>query len=305
MRVAILLSTYNGAAFLKEQLDSLISQTHKNWVIFASDDGSSDATLEILAIYKEKLGEDRMNIVSGPRRGFSANFLSLLKQPLANADFYAFCDQDDVWAANKLELALSWCMTIPSEQPALYCARTQLIDESGAPIGLSPLFSAPASFRNALVQSIAGGNTMVFNRSARHLLMKTREGDHIVSHDWWAYLVVSGCDGAIRYDPTPSVGYRQHGNNLIGSNARLRDRLQRLKRMFHGTFKEWNDSNLHAMQAIHPDLSSENRQTLVLFEQARHSPFLKRLALIIRSGVYRQTPLDNIGLTAAAIFQRL
>lgn len=305
MRVAILMSTYNGADFLAEQMDSLIAQSHQDWVIFVSDDGSEDATKEILEGYKKRLGSSRLVIFDGPRRGFSANFLSLLKRQEIDADFFAFCDQDDIWEKDKLERAVRWCKDIPSSRPALYCTRTQLVDAGGTPIGLSPLFSAPPTFRNALVQSIAGGNTMLFNQEARKLLMKTNEQDQIISHDWWAYLVVSGCGGIVHYDPVPAIGYRQHGNNLIGSNSRLRDRAVRLRKMMAGTFREWNDANLHALEAVHPELSMDSRRALDLFAHARKSTLFKRLFLIVKSGIYRQTLLGNLGLTAAAILQRL
>lgn len=304
-RVAILLSTYNGAPFLREQLDSLISQTHQNWVIFASDDGSSDATLAILSEYQLELGQDRLVIFPGPRKGFSANFLSLLKRPELEANYYAYCDQDDVWEADKLERGVRWCETIAPTQPALFCGRTRLIDEAGNPIGYSPLFPEPPSFRNALVQSIAGGNTMLFNEATRELLMKTREGDQIISHDWWTYLVVTGCGGIVHYESVPTIDYRQHGRNLIGSNSGFSDRVVRLKKLLAGTFKDWNDANLQAIRAIQGQLSNDSQRTLALFVQARQSTLPKRLLLISRSGVYRQTLLGNLGLTAAAILQRL
>lgn len=304
-RVAVLLSTFNGAPFLREQLDSLTQQTHQNWVIFASDDGSSDATLAILSEYQQNLGQDRLVIFAGPRKGFSANFLSLLKRPELDADYYAYCDQDDIWEADKLERGVRWCETVTTTQPALFCGRTRLIDEAGRPIGYSPLFSEPPSFRNALVQSIAGGNTMLFNAAARALLMKTHDGDQIISHDWWTYLVVAGCGGIVHYESIPTIDYRQHGRNLIGSNSGFKDRIVRLRKLLAGTFKDWNDANLKAMRAVQGQLSNDSQQALALFEQARKSTLFKRLFLISRSGVYRQTLLGNLGLTAAAILQRL
>lgn len=304
-RVAVLLSTFNGAPFLREQLDLLTQQTHQNWVIFASDDGSSDATLAILSEYQQNLGQDRLVIFAGPRKGFSANFLSLLKRPELDAHYYAYCDQDDIWEADKLERGVRWCETVTTTQPALFCGRTRLIDEAGRPIGYSPLFSEPPSFRNALVQSIAGGNTMLFNAAARALLMKTHDGDQIISHDWWTYLVVAGCGGIVHYESIPTIDYRQHGRNLIGSNSGFKDRIVRLRKLLAGTFKDWNDANLKAMRAVQGQMSNDSQQALALFEQARKSTLFKRLFLISRSGVYRQTLLGNLGLTAAAILQRL
>ena len=100
-RVAILLCTYNGAQFLAEQLDSLEAQVHQNWVVIASDDGSTDQTLEILRQYQAKWSPRKLTIRSGPQKGFCQNFLSLTADPEIRADYYAFCDQDDVWLPNK------------------------------------------------------------------------------------------------------------------------------------------------------------------------------------------------------------
>lgn len=304
-QVAILLSTYNGAAFLAEQLDSLIAQTHPNWVIYASDDGSSDATLEILAEYRKRLGDDRLVVFEGPHRGFAANFLSLLAREEIHSPYFAFCDQDDLWMPERLELGLRWMRTVPQNKPALFCSRTQLVDENGEPLGLSPRFRRPPCFANALVQSLAGGNTMLFNRSTRELLCKTRSTDHIVAHDWWAYIVVSGCGGEIAYTPQPTIGYRQHGNNIIGSNVTLRDRLSRVRKMLKGTLRIWTNDNLQALSPFRPILTAENQEKLRCFEQGRNARLISRLLLIRKSGVHRQTLPDTVGLFAAAILQRI
>lgn len=304
-RVAILLSTYNGERFLAEQLDSLIAQTHKDWTIYASDDGSRDATLDILAKYRAQLGDDRLVIVQGPRQGFAANFLSLLAREEIQAPYFAFCDQDDLWIPERLAMGLDWMRGLPADRPALFCSRTQLIDSGGKPIGLSPLFLRPPTFENALVQSIAGGNTMLFNASTRELLRQTPKGEHIISHDWWTYLLVTGCGGHVSYDPRPTVDYRQHGRNLVGSNASLQERVVRVCKMFKGTFREWMDANLHALTVFRPHLTPDHQLTLQLFEQARASALPKRLQLIRKSGVHRQSPLGTLGLTAAAILHRI
>lgn len=303
--VAILLSTYNGERYLAEQLDSLISQTYGNWIIHASDDGSQDATLSILQRYQRQLGEGRLVLHQGPARGFSANFLSLVRAAGVQASYYAFCDQDDIWAPEKLERGLAWISSRPTEKPLLHCSRTRLIDEAGKPIGLSPLFKAPLSFENALVQSIAGGNTMLFNEETRKLLATTRESSHIVSHDWWSYILVTGCGGEVCYDPEPTLNYRQHSQNLIGSNISIRGRLQRLRRLLKGTFKEWNEANLAALAPpVRNHLTPHSLEILELFAQARTAPLLQRLRLVRKAGIYRQTFQGNLGLFIATLFQR-
>lgn len=147
--------TYNGQAFLAEQLDSFERQTHSNWTLMVSDDGSQDGTLSLLEDYGRRWGHARLGIMMGPKRGYAANFLSLTYR-VDDADFFAWSDQDDIWSEDKLEVALAWLRTVPTHVPALYCGRTQLISETGVHLGYSPRFRLAPGFGNALVQSIAG-----------------------------------------------------------------------------------------------------------------------------------------------------
>ena len=104
--VAILLGTYNGEKFLEAQLDSLEAQSVTNWTLYVSDDGSTDATLDIIHRYQSKWGTDKIRYRLGPQKGFAQNFLSLACDTSIKADYYAFCDQDDVWLPEKLSIAL-------------------------------------------------------------------------------------------------------------------------------------------------------------------------------------------------------
>ena len=124
--------------------------------------GGGIGTPQVLAQYVRNWGADRLDVRIGPGKGFVANFLSLACDTAIKADYYGFCDQDDLWDADKLERALAWLDAAPRGMPALYCARTRLIAEDGGDIGFSPFFGKPLTFRNALVQSIAGGNTTWF-----------------------------------------------------------------------------------------------------------------------------------------------
>src|SRR5690606_13801344 len=93
--VAILLTTYNGERFLCEQLDSIAAQTHQDWVVYVSDDGSTDGTLKTLKRYQAAWVSGRMQILHGPGQGFAKNFMSLIRSPAVDAPYLAFCDQDD------------------------------------------------------------------------------------------------------------------------------------------------------------------------------------------------------------------
>jgi glycosyltransferase involved in cell wall biosynthesis len=304
-RVAILLCTYNGSAFLDQQLESFASQTHDNWVIYASDDGSSDETLDILTGFQTKYGQDRLTVCSGPRQGFAKNFMSLVKNHTITADYFAFSDQDDIWLEDKLERSIAKLAGSPQGVPTLYCSRTRLINADRRVTGFSPLFTKLPGFRNALVQSLAGANTMLINNAARDLLAETADDAHIVAHDWLAYLLVSGCGGKVIYDPVPTLDYRQHGGNLIGANSSLKERLVRLGKMCSGRFSRWSSQNLYILNSFKPKLTPENRLTLSDFEQARQSSFIRRLSLMRKSGVYRQTPQGNVSLILAACLNKI
>lgn len=304
-RVAILMGTFQGERFLAQQLDSIQAQTYSGWTLWASDDRSSDGTLGILKSYQAAWGNDRLIIRSGPAQGFRANFLSLACDPSIEADYFAFSDQDDLWDADKLAVAIRWLDSIPGKVPALYCARTRLIDEDNRPIGFSPLFPKPFAFGNALVQSGAGGNTMVFNAAARALLVEAGADVIVQTHDWWAYILVTGCGGEVFYDVTPKVGYRQHGENLVGSNASWLGRFQRACRILIGRFKAMNDRNIAALHRMRHRLSPESRRALDEFARARCKWLLPRVLGVRRSGVYCQTPLSNVALIAATLLKRL
>ena len=142
--IAILLCTYNGARFLPAQLASLAHQSFTNWRLFVSDDGSSDETLAIVSEYKDRLGTAPVAVRNGPRQGFVKNFLSLACDPSLAFDYYAYCDQDDVWEPDKLARAVERLSSRPAHIPAMYCSRTMLIDERGSNLRLLARLSPQA-----------------------------------------------------------------------------------------------------------------------------------------------------------------
>jgi glycosyltransferase involved in cell wall biosynthesis len=303
--VTILLGTLNGERFLPEQLASLEKQTFKNWRLIASDDGSSDCTKSILQAFQRSSEPGKVDIIDGPRRGHPANFLFLTCAENLHSDYYAFCDQDDVWEPDKLARALDLLGRAGSGTPALYGSRTRLIDENGKKIGFSPLFPKRPDFRCALVQSIAGGNTMVFNQKARELLAFCGADLNVPSHDWWVYQVTSACGGEVYYDPYPSVRYRQHTANVIGSNIGWTARIRRLWMLGEGRFRRWGDLNLTALKPLRPRMTSENRRIFDLFCIARDQPLFKRARTFVQTGVRRQTLLGNLGLAAAVVLNKI
>ena len=304
-KVAVLMCTMQGQHFLAQQLNSIATQVHPSWAIWASDDGSDDHTHAILEYYQSHWGEDRISIHAGPAEGSTANFLSLTCRADIDADFFAYADQDDVWEADKLERAVAWLSSVPTGVPALYGSRTQLVDARNQHLGYSPLFEHAPNFRNALVQSISGGNTMVFNRAARDLLRRAGENVEAVTHDWWAYMLLSSCGGLVHYDPHPTVRYRQHANNQFGANINPVAQYRRARLLLQGRFRGWVDLNLKALRRVRHLMTPENRQVLDDFVSARQRWVGARLLGLWRTGIRRQTMLGNIGITLAALINRL
>jgi glycosyltransferase involved in cell wall biosynthesis len=303
-RLAILMCTKNGAAFIDEQLKSIADQTHKNWILIVSDDGSTDPTVEKLQLFA-KTYPQRVIIKHGPGKGVCANFLSLANDSTIDADYFAFSDQDDVWHQNKLRRALGWLATVPAGVPTMYCGRTELIDAHGKPFGLSPRFSRRPAFQNALVENLGGGNTMVFNRAAKKILEEAGALE-VVLHDWWVYQLVSAAGGRIYYDQKPMLRYRQHPDNVVGSKAGWGARFVRLGMVLGGRFQNWNEVNINALRRLPAKfLHPSNRMILERFIKARSGSLPQRLYYLKRSGVYRQTLTDNLALLTATMLKRI
>lgn len=303
--VLILMATYNAGRFWEQQIASLADQSWPHIDILVSDDGSTDGTVGYLQAAAKEWQKGKFQLVCGPQKGFAENFRFLISH-IGEARYVAFCDQDDIWNHDKLDRAIDWLDAQDADRPALFCGRTCLVDEEGVNIGLSPLFTRPASFRNALVQSIAGGNTMVLNRAGALLVAEASTHAPFVSHDWWCYMLLSGVGGAVHYSPFPTVAYRQHGGNIVGSNIGWKARLIRIHALLFTTrFSEWNTTNLAALDHVNNLLTQDAKDVLRKFKQARSLSFPARLNALRQSGVCRQTVAGQIGLWLACAMRRL
>lgn len=304
--VAVLLATYNGEKYLCKQLQSIAAQDINHWSLYVSDDGSLDATKTMLKTFSDENPHHDIKIFDGPRKGFAKNFLSLVCNPVIQANFFAYADQDDVWMKSKLTKAVQWLGSVPSDLPALYCSRTEYVDENLKHIAFSPAYERPAIFANALVQNVASGNTMVFNAAARKLLQEAGQDVDIPLHDWWTYMLVTGAGGLTHFDKAPTVFYRQHSANLWGMNAGWRASLRRIKKLFEGRFKGWNERHIIALKGIAGLLTADAQRRVDCFAQCRVSGgLIERLINFKKSGVYRQTFMTNLGLQVAILFKKI
>ena len=305
-KVAVILGYYDGDNHVAEQLQSILGQSHQALHVFVVDDRSptpfiiGDLEFDAAQLTKVSVSIRPENV------GFTNNVIRALSDIEQSFEYFAFSDQDDVWHTDKLERALAALSEVSAGIPALYCARTEIVDETcSQTLGYSPIFRKPPSFANALVQSIGGGNTMVFNNAARQLIIAASLNEPVVSHDWWAYQIITGAGGRVIYDTEPCLKYRQHGNNLVGANTSWAARFLRIRGLMQGKFRTWNDINLKALSEHEHLLTEQNIRVLNNFIDARQSRLFRRLKLFKRSGVYRQTLFGNLGLVLGIFLNRV
>jgi len=288
-QVQILLSTYNGEKYLREQFDSYYKQDCADQIrILVRDDGSSDGTREILEEYAR---QERVEVEFGDHLGANASYQWLIQHSNPECRYFAFSDQDDVWLPNKLALALDTLKQYSPKELLLFASRSQIVDEALRPIGFSIEPARGISYYNAMVQNVLPGHTQVFNAAlrddlARHGIL----GAHVV--DWWVYLVASA-KGRIAFSEECSVLHRQHGKNTVGYRLGT---LAGLKKKIH-YIREGKGNAISRqlnvfLNTYERELHSEYREETVRYLDGL-GKFSKRVGYLKHSRIYRQRGFED------------
>lgn len=299
--VAVLMATYNGEKFISKQIESILAQNNVNVHLYISDDASNDNTVNIIEDYKSKLPETFKKLFHVNFRSPSKNFLSLFAKIPDNYDYYAFSDQDDVWFENKLQNSIKKI----NQNYDLYCGRTEIVDQNLVTTGYSPLFRNKPIFRNALVQSIAGSNTMLFNNKIFKLAKKSFNFD-VPMHDWWIYILTTFTNSKVYYDPIPQLFYRQHPKNFNGSNTGILNLFKRIINGIKGEYKKNNNLNEKNILEYIDYGTIENLKIFYKFQNLRKKSnvFNFEENEFEKYGVYRQTLTGNIMLKLSLMLKR-
>ncbi|GAB6927482.1 hypothetical protein JCM10914A_14650 [Paenibacillus sp. JCM 10914] len=297
VKVQVLLSSYNGDSYITEQVQSILRQSYPEVSILIRDDGSTDSTIELVEELM-RIYPGRITLIPGSNVGVVASFFELLRSADPEADYYCFCDQDDVWLEHKVEEAVKRLeSSVHAEVPAMLSTSTYLTDENLNRKGIWPKPPARGpSFLNALFENIAIGATITMNTSARNLFIQCSpvNSKQVMMHDWWVYLMVSAF-GTVIYDHTPSMLYRQHGHNVVGGSNSL---LGKLKSKW-ASFKRHTGNGLLRKQAQEfyriygPRLQGERKEQLEEFIGPRNS-FLSRVHYVRKCRSYRQSRVETL-----------
>lgn len=217
--IAILMSTYNGQEYLSEQINSILNQSNKDWILYIRDDGSTDNTVKIINDYQTRYAQIKVIKDSIAHRGCAQSFLYLLT--IIDADFYMFCDQDDIWLKDKIDI----CFKKYKEEkyyslPILIHTDVRIVDKN-----LTSIYPSLWSYNGSSkwigtkmvlpVYNYITGCTMFFNRKARDLCLEHTE--NVVMHDAYVALCVLFNKGVIIDISEATLLYRQHESNVLGA----------------------------------------------------------------------------------------
>lgn len=232
IKVLVLMSTYNGAQYIEEQIDSILHQDGVDIRLFIRDDGSTDATVSILQRYENEY-KDRVSYISGKNLGYGQSFLHLLASSnLEGVDYVAFSDQDDVWLSEKLIQAVQKMI---KSDAGIYGSSLTIVDANLKKIGFyqkNELFVPRSIFENA-----TSGNTMVINidtaQKIRRIMAAT-DYSFVTIHDWYVYVVCIATGSKQYIDSQSYILYRQHGANSLGHRKdTLFSVIKHLRKMYH------------------------------------------------------------------------
>lgn len=218
--IAVLMSTYNGERYLDDQIMSIINQSNQNWHLYVRDDGSSDGTQAMLAKFAAKYEKITfINENNVTNIGVNRSFMSLLHD--IEADYYMFSDQDDVWNKNKIELTLNKMkQSQTGHKPILVFTDLDVVDVNLNSEGVMNGTNIWTSFLHLLFTNCVTGCTVMVNEDLKRMIdFDSLNYENIYMHDWWVALIASAFGEAV-YLNKATIKYRQHGDNVVGSNEK-------------------------------------------------------------------------------------
>lgn len=287
-KIIVLMSTWNGEAFIAHQLNSILQQKiNAELSILVRDDGSIDSTVNIIESYES----DCIEVIRGQNLGSKESFLLLIQEATKRSvDYVAFADQDDVWEPKKLQAGVD--MLTPIRGPALYCSALNLVDSSLKFINYY-LSDEHAGFKHAIFFNRATGCSCVFNNSLLQVLTIKPDAKEIFMHDWWVYLVASAL-GQVVYDKQSYIKYRQHASNQIGLKIGLLSYWSKFLKLIKTPSKPSRITQANEFLAVYGGRLSDADRLYLLKIDAVKSSFVKRLFFSIFKKPAKKRMVNNL-----------
>lgn len=299
-KVNVLLSAYNGERYIAEQIDSILNQTYENIEIYVRDDGSKDGTAEILKKYES---QGKIHLFLESNVGFVHSFEDLMIKS-GDADYYAFCDQDDVWLPEKIAVAVELLEKEEQSQPVLYFSNYDYYDSDLIFQEHHVMEQPNISFQNSLVDCVSLGFNSVFNKVARDMVVDNMP-KHSLGHDWWMYMVCAAF-GKVIYDSRVTVKYRRHQSNVSSAGMGfLQFQIWRFKKFFlNGYFKKIRMQIQEFKNIYYAELNSDKQRIINLFRERGFHPLLE-IRKIFYPYRFRQSVADEIFVRAIFLIGQL
>ena len=302
--INILLATYNASEYLTAQINSILLQkTSSNWTLLIRDDYSNNSNINIIHNYQKK--SDKICLVNNENKnlGTRLNFSCLLEN--SESDYIMFCDQDDIWLPNKIEISLNKMLEMEKE----YGKQTPILIHTDLKVVDNNLNLINPSFRNyqnldpnpqnllprLLMQNFVTGCTMMINKPLKDLILSIPQ--EAIMHDWWIALTAASF-GKIAYITEPTVLYRQHQQNTVGAKAwginyifsRAKN-IEKIKTDIQKTILQ-----ARTFREIYQNkLSKEKLEIINTYIELPNKPFLLRKYLMIKNGYYQLGKFKNLG----------
>ena len=269
--VAVLMSTYNGEKYIREQLDSIFNQSNVEVKLFVRDDGSTDGTVGILKEYAQRFSVEIIHDGENVRPGESFMRLVYKYANKPGIEYYAFADQDDIWLSEKLKVAIMKINKSEVDVPTLY-GSNQYIYTDGENKGERHKDTQKTDLISHMTKNTIAGCTFVFNKALAQIVAAADKPDPRILryrlHDAWMMLVAITC-GKVIYDEQSHMLYRIHNENVVGiKDTSFVARLDRLKRFY----VKRDDANLRLITAkellrLFPQMNQENKRILKLYAE--------------------------------------
>ncbi|GLC82445.1 glycosyltransferase family 2 protein [Lacrimispora brassicae] len=300
--VSVLLASYNGEKYIRDQLESILNQTFSDLSIVISDDLSTDGTPAVIREYEERYPGRIRSLRNSERSGSAQNnFFRLLTS--VSDEYVMLCDQDDVWILDKVEVTLREMKRLEAEWgaeiPLLVHGDLSVTDKMGCILHESmakyqKIAIHDNRFSHYLVENNITGNTVMVNMAFLQLLAHIPE--ECVMHDWWLGLLAS-CFGRISYLDRPLVLYRQHGDNQVGSKSGKEQYAERIRNQ-NAVRENYRKMFAQAQQFLKlygNKMSQEKRETLEHFIMLSGKRRAEKIFIIWKYKLMKSTPMRTLG----------